>query len=276
MKTIDDAKIPHGELELPRGYLHEYEEGKFKRYYIAKFREVSGIEEDILAEQELSWLERYNRIIGSCLVSLKDEDGVELQDVDFKTISNHFLIGDNLVSVLALRRITNGDKYDFEDQCSVCELKQKKVVDLSDFEMVPVEGDPLENVRSIILRDGRELVWEMLNGRKQMEWIDQNKPKPVTQKGRKKKLKIKRSLEGKRKATKAIMSRVISIGGEEPTLDMLRILGSPERQKIRNQFDDEGGIDVEFEVHCTSATCSHSWIKEVDITSPNFFFPSAM
>ena len=260
-KTEDDAKVPALTFELPRGYLL-VEGDEVHRLNRATIREMTGEEEDIIAQEEKTFTERMHELVGSCMTSLSDGGSKSITSPKtLAKVTDHLLMSDLLTSIIRVREVTMGDEIRQKIKCPACTTLDGKpfiwtgVLSLKDFQGIPVDGDPLENIRTFTTSRGTILTWEMLTGQGE---LDQGKKK-----------------NKRERATLALMARVRSIGEEsEPkrVKDLLRKLPYVERQEIRKQFDQEGGIETEFE--CVCRNCGHEFKAELDIGGKEFFFPS--
>lgn len=260
-KTIDDAKVPMLTFKLPRGYL--LKEGEDTHILnMATIREMTGDEEDIVAQEDKSFTQRMHELVGSCLTSLSDGGS--------KTITNrkvllkapdHLLMSDLLTSIIRVREVTVGDEFRQKVKCPGCTTLEGKpfkwtaILSLKEFDGIPVEGDPLQSTRDYETSRGKKIVWEMLTGQGELEH------------GKKK--------NKKERATLALLARVKSVDGEDDIKKVravLKAMSFTERQEIRKQFDVEGGIETDFE--CVCSNCDEEFKESLDIGSKEFFFPS--
>jgi len=257
---IEKSKVPFGVFEIPGGFLKaiqgedEDAEPVIKRFCVVTLKEMTGHEEDILSNDKLTVTERLHKVLGRCITEIATEDGSEcITDKDtLLTLPNKLLMSDIVVLLIRLRQVTVEDLYRFQIRCPGCTVAQMKGINLSTLEVHPVKGDVLSRVRTFMLRDEREAVWEMMTGRHEKEQASK---------------KIKK--DARSRATQALMVRVKTIDNEPVTPVMLKDLSQKEREALRREFDQEGGIETSFDVTCNA--CGIEFVSELEIGGGNFF-----
>jgi len=258
--NIEDAKVPVKEFTLPRGFLLA-DEGETFVLNRAEVREMTGYEEDIIANDNVSFSKRMHDLVGNCLVSLSDGDGHSIIDSKrLKRISGQLLMSDLMVAIFRIREATVGSEIRQRVRCPECTNDEGKpytwtaILNLSDFVGLPVKGDPLANVREFTTSRQNKVTWEMMTGEMEL------------QSG-----KIKNARE---RATNALLIRVKSFNEEtdyKKIKESLKRLSAVERQEIRRQFDSEGGIETDFE--CVCRNCGHEFMTTLEIGGAQFFSP---
>lgn len=262
MRTnIDEAKSVILTYKLPRGFLLK-EGDEVHILNNATIREMTGDDEDIIANDSKGFTERMHQLVGNCLTSLSDGQGKTITDKNFlANVPKQLLMSDLLVSILRIRQVTVGDEVRQKIRCPSCTNDEGKpyiwtaILSLKDFDGLPVEGDPLKNIRECTTSRGTKVIWEMMTGEIEIE------------SGKKK--------NTREKATLALMARVRDINGETDSKKIKAILKSMsfvERQEIRKEFDAEGGIETDFDCICNN--CGHEFKANLDIGGTSFFLPS--
>jgi hypothetical protein len=219
---------------------------------------MTGHEEDILSNDSIEINERLYKILGRCIEQLEStETGHVITDKKRLTESvNGMLMSDIVVLLLRLRQVSLGDTVSFKIRCPECKTAQSKTFDLRRFEYVPMNGDRMNRLREYKTSRGTLVQWQMMDGAKQRS-IDVAQEK-----------KSKRD-----KATRALMYRLLTVNGAPVTINVLKDLPMKERAEIRDQFDDEGGIDTTINVTCTA--CGIDFVTDMEVTGKSFFTPTA-
>lgn len=257
--TIEDPKAPTLTFKLPRGVVLKKEDESLTILNEATVREMSGFEEDIIANTSMSYTERMHSLVSNCLVSLTDGNGATINSrKKIEKIPDQLLMSDLLVSVLRIREATVGSEIRQKVRCPECTTDDGRpftwtaILNLSDFQGLPVEGDPLIEEREFTTSRGTKVVWKLMTG--EME-------KRVSK------------VQNKSKAsTMALLSRLVSVNDQPADSKVLQRMPSPERQEIRRQFDQEGGIETDFDAVC--GNCGHGFKVGLEVGGSDFFFPS--
>ncbi len=271
MQTLEEPKVPNGWFNVPGGLLIEEEvknddgsdDTVINQYSRVELRELTGHEEDILANTKIGWLERLHRVLGRCIVAVENpKTGKRIEKIEGDRYTNqllssapsNMLLSDNTVLLLRLREVSIGDEYIFKIRCPKCTITQTRRVKLSDFKVKETTGDPLSRTRTFEARNNVEVVWEMATGNTQLVYSTQKKK------------------HDNDRATQALMMRVKSIGGKPATKETLKDLSMLERQRLRRQIDgSEGGIDTSFDTSCTN--CGIDFETDMQVGGEDFFTP---
>ena len=265
MIGVEDAKVPVIDFEIPGGYITKVRKDDKEEtvsLYKVRAREMQGWEEDILSEEDSSIIDRFHRIVGSCLLRLSDDNGNEITDRKVLVgAPDRLLMSDLLVCILKIRQCTVGDDLRWQVNCPNCTTvdatsgkenptKFTALYSLADLKIDSLEGDRLKRVREFTTPRGNVVTWEMMNGlmERSLEKIRAKK---------------------KDRATAGLMVRVKTINGVPCTFETLKDLGMQERQRIRKDFENEGGVDTDIDVVCHK--CGHKFKTSLEITGGNFF-----
>lgn len=238
--------------ELPCGYLDD--DGKLHREFVVK--EMTGEEEDLLAGVG-PVMPRLNQIITNCLVRLGDL--AERKDLS-RAVAELTAV-DRVVVLIALRRVSLGDRWSTKVICRKCEKENRAGVNLKDMEVIPMPK-PRERHFETELSSGKVIQWHVLSAEDE-EWLT-------------KKTKDKVDV-----LTLGLMARVDSIDGElidkerdfKGALRTLKKLVLRERREIRRVTkQNEGSVDTNVDFECKF--CGHEWTMEMNVGQTDFFFPS--
>lgn len=252
----EKAHAPHGELELPGGYLHQTEDGETDLFNVVRMREMTGYEEDILLDSKTVPEERIGRVLWRCVEEFRSESGGVLTEKNaIRKAVEALPAGDRLAMLLFLRSISVGDEYMFEVSCPGCGRSSRHTVLLSEVlaEAKPMQ-DPKVRQYDVSLPTGRVVT---------MKVMDAVSERVVTQALRR----------GQDVETARLKARVVSIDGERATVKDLKALATRDRNALRRAFETkEGGIETEVAVTC--GACGREFVADIDIGQRDFFFPA--
>lgn len=244
---ISDPKSSQGIFDLPCGFLDK--EGNL--HTEIKVREISGYEEDMLANAKLKSNKKINNLITSCLERLGDitDKGKLAQAVLDMTV------GDRLFTIFSIRRVTVGDKYLYQSKCPDCKTTHTLSADLSEVEIKHMPS-PHKRVYEFTLPRSNKVV----------------KITPMTGRGEEK-LTTLSSKQKEDSLSLSLAMRITEIDGERPSLKDVKSLSSVDRTFLRGKFDEiEGGLDTTTEVECPS--CFSTYEEDLDVSQASFFFPT--
>jgi hypothetical protein len=251
----------------------------------ALFREMSGDEEDLLADRSSSFVTRTKHIFFNCLQRLGTiEDRKELLRAVEKLTSS-----DRMQVMLHLRRISLGDLYKMTVECERCHRESTKHIDLSKVDVKHPEF-PEKRIYEDSLPSGALAEWEVMCGSQE----------EITSKIR----EYETSTDSKHKRTNkdleqsrisfAMWMRMISIDGHKfsrsfPTdvdgvpvvnmeeIAMIKRMPTRDRLWLRQRIEAvEAGPDLKFEYRCDNPDCKRLQTATLDISQPEFFFPSVI
>lgn len=232
-----------GSFMLPCGYIDDEE----KLHREVFLRGMTGVEEDILASKRVPDAEKMDRIIGNCLDKLGTITDVNV----LKNITGDLTIGDRLFLLYAIRRVSLGDEFPFKETCPSCEEATLYPFDLRALEVIEMK-DPEKRSYEEKLPSGKTVVWHPMCG------------KDNTKRERFKKADL---------LTLNLWVRIDTLDGKPTSMDTIRYLTTRDRDWLRGRFMEvEGGLETTVEVVCP--LCRHEFERDIDISTPGFFFPS--
>jgi hypothetical protein len=163
-----------GEYTLPCGYVDA--EGKVHRKVI--LREMSGEEEDLMDDDEVSVSERHSRILAACCEKLGTVDdkkiiGSAISD----TLERGLPItsSDRIAMLLYLRRCSVGEVYKFSRRCPRCGYMNKgKILDLRTIEITYVDEERAakRRVEVELPRSGKKVILRVLSAATEVPVVD--------------------------------------------------------------------------------------------------------
>jgi len=243
----DGAKSSVDVIELPTGYLDD--EGVLHKD--VEIKEMTGEEEDILASAKTPMYSRMNRLLENCVVSIGK---YSKKDARWKNIIRSLSASDRIYLILQLRILSLGPVFASKCRCPECDHLTLQNVDLNHFK---VDGlrNPLRKTWEIELPSSKKKVtMKALNG-----WSEEA---------------IHKQAESKDRLSIAMLGRIVEFDGKQPVkINVLKTLGWKDRSAIREAFkEEEGDMDTSIEYSC--GECGAEVNHDVDIGTPNFFFPS--
>jgi hypothetical protein len=243
---ISEPKSSQEIFTLPCGYIDE--EGAL--HTELKVREITGHEEDMLANRKMAANQKINALIAQCT----ERVGTVTDKGKLTQVVLDMTVGDRLFAIFAIRRVTVGNAYTFEARCSHCKHTGRFTVDLSELEIKPMP-DPAKRSFEVTLPSSGDLVkFHPMIGREEMKLQQIDK-------------------KGTDSLSLAIIVRLDEVGGKTPTLGSVKNLNMKDRQFIRSKFDEvEGGVETGIELDCSS--CYQEFKQELDVGQASFFFPS--
>jgi len=261
-----------GDFRLPCGYVDE--KGRvFNHIYL---KEQSGVEDDIMDDDELNVSERMSRVIANCtekLTTESNEPGSAITDrtiIDaavcdqLKSPALPFSIPDRMACLLFLRRISVGDKYDITRKCPECEkpLKDKHIM-LSSLKIYYCKDATKRRVKVKLPRSGKEAVLRVLSASGERRIAEMR----VTMKDAK---------------SAAILARLESIDGQmlsgnnEKDMAAVKALSKLDRKALIDTFNAmEGSIETEVEVKCDKVSCGAEFKFDLDLGQIFFSNPES-
>lgn len=255
-----------GDFKLPCGYV-DAEGTVFNRIYL---REMTGVEDDIMDDDELNVSDRITSVLTNCTLKLTSESGavVEDREVIKKAIDDTldsgglpFTIPDRMAGLLYLRRLSLGDVYKFDRECPHCEgMNKKKQVDLRDLKINYCKDPAKRRVKLPLPKSGKLAILKVLSAS-----------------GERRIAEMRPSMKDVKSA--AIIARLDALddqplsGSNSADLDLVKSLPVADRRRIINAFNVmEGSIETEVELSCQRAACGKSWKFDLDLGQV-FFSP---
>jgi len=258
-----------GDFKLPCGYVDAA--GKvFNRVYL---REMTGVEDDILDDDELNVSERMTKVISNCIEKLASgsTDGpsvIEDKAVITAAVSDNlkaglpFSIPDRMACLLFLRRLSAGDIYKFDRKCPECgKISKGKEVDLSSLVVSYCKDPTKRKVKVKLPRSGKFAVLKVLSAAGERR-ISEMRP----------------TMKDVKSA--AILARLESLderplsGNDEVDMGVVKALPLADRRALIGTFNAmEGTIETEIEVKCASNACGTEFKFDLDLGQVFFSNP---
>ena len=207
-------------------------------------REMTATEEGYLASQKMMKSgEAFEKILRNCVVE---------KDIDL----DNLLVGDRYYLMLAIRRLTFGDDYDFKVRCASCGDTFTVNINLAELPMKKLDGDP-DAVHTITLpRSGKKIAFKLLRGR------DEKKIASTLRKSPQDIIRL------------SLFLHTVSIDGDENFSEkFFETLPGADSLYYRQQIDAVTcGVDTSVEVSCPE--CDDEFDVQLPINE-GFFFPSS-
>ena len=231
---------------LPCGY---YDENTCVLHREVHLREMSGDEEDLLANFQIPFAKRINGVFGSCITRIGDIPAPKVPK-----IIPHLPVGDRSFLLFALRRRSLGDKFPMRERCPSCNATHIYIYDLSLIQALPMP-EPERRHYVVELPSGGAATWHPITGADDLR-----------------KEEYKQALQPR---SLNIFIRLDDINGEPPTPKAVKRMSYRDRDFLRGQFTKfEGGVETSVEVNCKS--CGFEFERDIDPGSQGFFSPSEM
>lgn len=257
INQMETAKSVNGVFTLPCGYVDPTTQ---ELHTEVQVKEITGNEEDMLASTQISSDQKITSLLMGCITRV----GNEVDKGKIAQIVRQLTVGDRVFLIFAIRRVTLGDELPVREKCPSCGVTSLFMVDLAEELQPKPMPDPYRRIYDVVLpSSGQEARFRVSTGE------DETRLSKIA----------KRLGKGKGKGvpdglSRAILMRLELLGGEKPTLEMVKSLGMRDRQYLRSQFKEvEGGVDTTLELECPS--CGHDWEKDLDLGTASFFFPGA-
>ena len=248
----DDVRVPifgHSsqDFRLPCGYV----DADDKLHDHVTMRQMTGYEEDMMANTNLVVTERVSNVLTACCDRLGEiTDKKIIRTAIEGTVKEPALAltaADRVAMLLFLRIVSVGDEYRFDSHCPHCEAANKgKALDLMDLDIKYVENPRKRYADVTLPKSGVEVTLRILTG----------KEETMTSKMRP---------DHKDARTYAMLARIVAFNGQKlrddnrANIELLKRMPFQDRQYLRKVFDImEGAIDTDIEIQCNS--CS-KWFK---------------
>jgi hypothetical protein len=244
---VTTPKSSQGVYDLPCGYLDE----AGNLFTDIAVREITGVEEDMLANPKTLPVKKINELLSRCIERI----GPITDRGRISQIALDLTIGDRAFLMFAIRRISLGDEYPFKDKCPKCEVEKLYTVDLGALEPKKMP-DAKKRIFDLTLPSGKLARIHPMTGKdeERLAKFDKNKNDTLSL---------------------SILMRMEMLDGKPPTLADVKSLGIRDRNFLRDQFEEcEGGLDTEIDMECSE--CGHEFKRDVDVGQAGFFFPSAI
>jgi len=265
-----------GDFKLPSGYVDK--EGRvFNQIYL---REMTGVEDDIMDDDELNVSERMSRVISNCTEKLSTnagagEEGTLPTVIDdpkliLAAVSDNltdgglpFTIPDRMACLLFIRRLSMGDLYDLKGHpCPACGKGLKnKHINLDSLAITYCKDATKRRVKTTLPRSGKVAILRVLSAGKERQ-ISEFRP------------------DQKNIKSAAILARLEALGGNTMTgntkddIEMIKALPKLDRLRLLNIFNAmEGSIETEIETNCTAGGCGVAFKFDLDLGQVFFSNP---
>jgi hypothetical protein len=240
---MSEPKSTTGIFELPCGFLAP--EGELITE--VQVREITGVEEDMLAAKNIPGGKKITQLIGNCLTRL----GPMTDRPMLVQCARQLTIGDRSFLMLAIRRVTLGDEFPFELNCPECSKKSLFTVNLAELDIKKMP-DPKKRVFEGTLPSGKQVRWHVMTGKEE---------------------ETMSKVSGADQLSMSILVRVDAINGVPAVLPFIKTLGMKDREWLRERFEEtEGGVDTTLQLVCPE--CAHEFEDQLDVGQNGFFFPS--
>ena len=246
--SLEAPKSSQGVFDLPCGYLGP--DGTL--HTEIALRELTGAEEDLLATKQITPFKKYNELLVRCTQRI----GTITDRGQLSVAVKGLPIGDRLFLLFAIRRVSIGDEYVFNEKCpnDACGKTERYTVNLSELEIKKMP-DPKKRIYDATLPSGATARFRISTG------TDEERAMAVESKAEDAAL------------SKGILMRLELLDGAPPELQAVKSMKWRDRMALREQWNQvEGGVDTEIDMTCSA--CGHAFKRDIEVT-PSFFFPSA-
>jgi hypothetical protein len=243
---ISEPKSSIGLFDLPCGYV----DGDGTLHTEIKVREITGHEEDMLANRKLKSNKKLNELITRCVERI----GTITDKGQLSKVVLDMTVGDRLFAIFAIRRVTVGDLYTYQVKCSQCQAIDTVTMDLSVLEVKHMP-DPLKREFEVTLpKSGVHITFS-----------------PMTGRGEEKLSTLAKRTEDA--LSLALLMRLTEIDGSRPSLKAVKDMSSVDRIFLRDAFTKvEGGVETTIDHECPE--CYAEFKEELDVSQAGFFFPT--
>ena len=240
MAQVEAPKSTQASFELPCGYLDP--EGKLHTQ--VDVREMTGAEEDMFGSRNLNSFQKFSELLARCTVRI----GTVSDPNTIRTVVRKLPIGDRLFILFAIRRVTLGNEFAFNEKCPECNRESLFKIDLSELDEKKMP-DPMTRIYDRKLPSGRIARFRVSTGE------DEDR--------------ISKFQKSEDALSQGILMRLELLDGLPPTLEAVKAMGWKDRQALRKEWDKvEGGVDTEVEMTCS--LCSHEFKRDIQVSSSFF------
>ena len=237
--------------DLPVGYV----DGANKVHRHVILREMTGMEDDMLGNDDLPIGERVTNVLCACIEKIGD---VTDKETIRQAVSDDLKLGmpiteqDRIAAMIYLRRTSLGDTYRFSRSCPRCgERASNREVDLRTLKITAVADATKRRVKITLPSSKQEAVVKVLTAKGSME-IGRLRPA----------MKDIKSL--------ALLVRLESINGKaldmRTGLDLIKRLPQADRNYLRQvQNAMEASVETDVEVKCKNPICGNAWTFPLDV-----------
>lgn len=265
-----------GDFRLPTGYV-DSNKRVFNHIYL---REMTGVEDDIMDDDDLNVSERMSRVIANCTEKLTTgsagPDGTEPTVIDdpkliLAAVSDNlggggglpFTIADRMACLLYIRRLSMGERYDIDGHpCPACgKPVSGKHIMLNALEINFCKDATKRRVKVTLPRSKKTAILRVLTASNERK-ISEFRP------------------DQKDVKSAAIVARLEALddlqlsGDPREDLKVVKELPKYDRLKLINTFNImEGSIETEIETTCSSGKCGRPFKFDLDLGQVFFSNP---
>ena len=251
-----------GEYRLPCGYVDET--GKVHKRIV--LRETTGVEEDMMDDDEMSSDARMTAILTECceqIGEIKDKEKIAQIIGDDLPMGLPITSSDRIASMIFLRRTSVGDIYHFERRCPRCGYMNKnKHIDLRNLEIKQVPEDRVAKRRLAVTlpRSKKKAVVRVLTAKFEARLTE-----------------LRPNQKDLRSA--AILARLESLDGQNldnPHIGLTTVKALPQedRNYLRKVYNlIEADVDTMVELTCASKICPADFRFPIDLGQSFFSNP---
>ena len=242
---MEGARSPIGKVELKTGVADE--SGVLKEI---EFRELSGLEEDILSSRKMKVSDRLTRIMQNCTLRIGNISAAESRQ-KVASLVEKMVATDRWFYLINIRVLSVGSNYVFETTCPECETTDKVTYDLKN---VSIKDAPVADKLwfESDLPSGRKVRWRVADAK-----VD---------------AKIEELSNDTNAATAALFARIETIDGKPASMLDVTGMNIKDRNHLRKEIDaKEGDIDDEVKFKCPK--CGHEYPGEMPFDPRGFFYP---
>ena len=206
-------------------------------------REMTATEEGFLASPKMMKNgSAFEKILRNCVLD---------KEVD----TDNLLVGDRYFLMLAIRRITFGDDYDFKVRCMTCGQTFQISVNLAELPVKKLEGDPDATHTITLPRTKKEVTFKLLRGR------DEKKIATAMRKSPQELIRL------------SLYLHTVAIDGDDNVSEkFFETLPGADSLYYRRKIDEVTcGIDTTVEVECPE--CDNEFEVQLPMNE-TFFFPN--
>lgn len=237
-KTGSVFNLPYGYLD-PDGVIHAE----------AEIREMTGEEEDIIADGRSPIISRIDRLMARCLKrigNVTDAGRITL-------IVRDLAMPDRLRLLIGIRVLSVGPEYHYKAKCQECD-SENRFTTLLDTLQVKYPEDRGKRQHVVTLPSGLTAKFHLLTGK------DEGK---LTASRR----------DPKDTLSAAILVRLEELNGKPPDMAAVKRLGMRDRHALRTAFGRiENCIETSADLTCPS--CANEFKAEIDFGQGGFFIPA--
>jgi len=259
--SYEDPKVSVEEFVLPRGLLIKRGDGDLLLNR-AQFHEITGAEEDHMANEKLSFTRKMMLVVAGCIEKLHDGAGNEIvENKELVKAVGQLSIADLTACLFCIRILTVGEEYRQVVECPSigCTTMDGKNYSWTarlnlreDFPIKPCEGDPMKTVREFTTKKGTRATWKFMTGDAR--------------------LRFESNPSVNDRATSALMMRVLTIDDQPASKILLKKLSMTDRQELRDHMvKQEGGIETNFNAVCSN--CGNEFETSISLGGFDFFAP---